>query len=212
MWGSEMDKAEFAALYPWFNGTQEERNLSQGIRQIKKMAASGYVPAVYQLGLAYMDHLGVRRDYSESFRLYMMAALDEYPSAMAGVGNYYAIARPKHEACAYDPKEAIQWWLKASERGNAGSQCNLAGYYLSSTGAEKNPQEAYVWASMAVHCSSIRFRSAEVFRDQALAMLNEIQIEEANARIQEMKGRLPYPYSDHGVYWRSLYDQYKTKP
>lgn len=208
MWGSEAEKAAFAGLYPLFYGSQEERNYSKGIKKIKKLAQSGYTPAICALGIAYFDHQGVRKDYKMSFKYYRMAAREGYPSAEGGLGNFYAIVVPKHDACQYDPEKATEWWLKAAENGNAGAQCNLAGYYLSGTGVLKNPREAYIWGAMAVHCSSIRFRSAEVFRDQAIKLLNEEQVAAANIRLEQLKQYLPYAWSDHLTYWRSLYHQY----
>ncbi len=139
----------------------------------------------------------------------MVAAQEGYPSAECGVGNFYVMAFPKHYACEYSAEKATEWWLKASEHGNAGAQCNLAGYYSSGTGVPKNPAEAYVWGSMAVHCSSIRFRSAEVFRDQALALLSEERIVDAIMRIGTLKEKLPHPWSDHMIYWRGLHEQFK---
>ena len=79
MWGSETEKKEYGALFPLFYGSQEERNYAKGIKAIKKLAAGGYVPAICELGIAYYDHLGVHRNYSESFRFYMEAALRDYP-------------------------------------------------------------------------------------------------------------------------------------
>ncbi|MBP2638929.1 MAG: hypothetical protein H6Q72_4836 [Firmicutes bacterium] len=209
MWGTEAEKIEFAGLYPLFYGNQEERNYAKGIKPIKKLSDNGYVPAVCELGIAYFDHLGVRRNYIEAFKFYMIAAQEGYPSAECGVGNFYAMAFPNHNACENDAAKAAEFWLKASEHGNAGAQCNLASYYLNGTGVHQNPVEAYIWGAMAVHCSSIRFRSAEVFRDQALALLDEEQIIDANGRIEVLKLRLPYEWSEHMIYWRSLHQKYK---
>lgn len=205
MWGTEAEKAMFAVLYPLFYGSQEERNYAKGIKTIKKLADGGYVPAICELAIAYYDHLGVNRNYKESFRYFMIAAREGYPSAECGAGNFYATVFPKHDACEYSAEKATVWWLKASEHGNSGAQCNLAGHYLSGTGVPKDPVEAYIWGSMAVHCSSICFRSAEVFRDQALELLNEEQVADADSRIEILKAKLPYAWSDHMTYWRGLY-------
>lgn len=204
MWGSESEKREFGMLYPFFNGSQEERSASKGILAIKRLAGNGYVPAILQLGQAYFDHLGVRRSYPEAFRLYLQAAQAGYPSAECGVGNFYAMAYPKHEACEYDESQAVHWWRWAAEHGNPGAQCNLAGYLLQGTGVDKDPAEAYLWASLAVHCSTIRFRSAEVFRDQAGVLLSAVELGKCELRITALKERLPLDWSDHLVYWKRL--------
>jgi len=209
MWGTEAEKKAFGAVYPLFYGNSEERSYAKGIKTIKRLADNGYAPALCALGIAYFDHMGVRRDYVESFKCYRSAAEQGYPSAECGVGNFYAIVRPKHNACENDPEKAVKWWLKASDHGNPGAQCNLAGYYLSGTGVEVNPVEAFIWGTMAVHCSTNRFRSAEVFRDQALVLLNESQVSEAISRIEVLKGNLPQAWSEHLTYWSGLYQQWE---
>lgn len=208
MWGPETEKMEFAILYPLFYGTQEERSYEKGIKKIMKLADHGYVPAICELGNAFFDHLGVRRDYKEAFKFYTMAAQEGYPSAELGVGNFYTMAFPKHDACEIDSVKAAYWWLKASEHGNAGAQCNLAGAFFNGTGLPHNAIEAYVWGALAVHCSSIRFRSAEVFRDRAVELLRGEEKASADGRIERMKSMLPLQWSEHMTYWRSLHEKY----
>ena len=157
------------------------------------------------LALLFFDHLGVRRNYNEAFRLYLAAAEEGYSSAECGVGNFFAMAYPKHNACANDPEKAVLWWLRAADHGNAPAQCNLAGYYLQGTGVKQDPLEAYVWVSLAVHCSTIRFRSAEVFRDQAAGLIDENTRLRAEQRIRELKECLPLAWSEHNVYWKKIY-------
>lgn len=209
MWGTDQEKKEFGMLYSLFYGSQEERNYAKAIKIIKKLAGKAYVPAICALGIAYFDHLGVRRNYDEAFHQYMEAALKGYPSAECGVGNFYAMAFPKHDACEYDPEKAVQWWIRASEQGNSGAQCNLAGHYMKGTGVKQDPVKAYIWAILAVHCSPIRFRAAEVLQDQALALLDESEKEKAEKRIADLKERLPLDWSDHRLYWKKLYEEAK---
>jgi hypothetical protein len=208
MWGTDQEKKDFGMLYPLFyGGSQEERNYAKGIKVVKRLAGNGYVPALCQLGIAYFDHLGVRRNYNEAFRLYLAAAEEGYPSAECGVGNFYAMAYPKQNACANDPEKAVLWWRRAADHGNAPAQCNLAGYFLQGTGVKQDPVEAYVWASLAVHCSTIRFRSAEVFRDQAGSSIDENIRPRAEQRIRELKECLPLAWSEHNAYWKKLYTE-----
>lgn len=207
MWGSKLEKKDFGLLYPYFHGNEEDRNFANGIKKMKKLVDAGYVPAICQLAIAYYDHLGVRRNYKESFRYHMIAAKEGYPCSEGWVGNFYATAFPKHDACEYSEKKALEWWLKASEHGVAGAQVNLAGHLLKGAGAEKNPIEAYIWGSLAVHCSPIRFRSAEVYRDQAVSQLSKNEKELADKKITQLKKTLPHEWSDHLDYWRMLYAQ-----
>jgi hypothetical protein len=105
------------------------------------------------------------------------------------------------------PEKAVEWYTRAAEHGNAGAQCNLANCYLTGRGVEKDPIEAYVWATLAVHCSSIGFRSAGVFQDQAIALLNDEERKKADQRIEELKERLPYTWSEHLWYWIKLNEE-----
>jgi hypothetical protein len=89
---------------------------------------------------------------------------------------------------------------RAPSRHPGCAQCNLAGYYLNDTGVSQNPVEAYIWGTMAVHCSTIRFRSAEVFRDQAMVLLSAEQLKNASEKIDRLKLRLPYEWSEHYEY------------
>ena len=204
MWGTELEKSEFGKIYPLFYGRPDERNYTQGIKVVKSLARKGYVPAIYQLGLAYFDHLGVHRNYIEAFRMYLAAANEGYPSAECGVGNFYAMAHPKHQACEIDPNQALIWWLKASNHGNSSAQYNLANAYLQGTSVRKDPVEAYVWSSLAVHCSTIRFRPAEVIRDQASSIIDEDMRKKANQRIHLLQEQLPFIWSEHLIYWQQL--------
>jgi hypothetical protein len=84
LWGTDQEKKVFGEIYRLFYGKQEERNYAKGIKVVKRLASNGYVPAVFQLGVAYFDHLGVHRNYNEAFRLYMEAAKEVTPQQRAG--------------------------------------------------------------------------------------------------------------------------------
>lgn len=204
MWGTDLMKKEFGEIYHLFYGKQQERNYAKGIKVVTRLAGNGYVPAICQLGIAYFDHLGVHRNYYESFRMHMEAAKEGYPSAECAVGNFYAMAYPKHNVCKLDPNQAVFWWLRASNSGNALAQYNLASYYLQGTSVKQDPVEAYVWSSLAVHCSTIRFRPAEVAWDQSSSLLDENTRVKLDQRISELKEHLPLDWSDHNVYWKIL--------
>lgn len=207
MWGSVNEKQEFGLLYLYFYGTSEERNYGKAIKTIKKLAINGYIPAIFTLGFASEFGHGIRKNDKMAFENYMRAAEEGYPSAECGVANYYMRYRPKHNACEHNPQEAVKWYIRAARHGNPGAQCNLAGLYLTGQGVEKDPEEAYLWANMAVYCSSIRFRSAEVYRDQAAALIDFESKGRVEQRCLALKDQLPYDWSEHSVYWRKLWEE-----
>ena len=205
MWGSEIEKGEFAKLYPLFYGSQQERDYRKLFKESASLVKKGYAPAMCTVGGMYSNSgFNVRRDYRESFRLFMESALKGYPASEVSVGNFYVMAFPKHDACEYDEAEAASWYIKAAEHGNSVAQYSLAFSYQQGRGVPRDPIAAYVWACLSVHCAPIRFRPAEVVRDQTVQQLDEKQLEGAQRRIKQMQEVLPYEWSDHMVYWRGL--------
>lgn len=208
MWGSEDQRRAFAAVLPLWHGGDATRDRKRAAGELRTLADAGYAPAQFGLGMAHFDGEGVRRDYTTAFALFMSAAEQRYPSAEGGIGNFYLMAKPEHDTCPYDPAEAARWHRRASEGGNAGSLYNLAFSCWTGRGIPKNEADAYVWSSLAVKCSTIRFRPAETLRNNAAATLDESRRAAADARIAELGRDLPHPWSDHLSYWRSLADAF----
>ncbi len=204
MWGTESERAAFAALLPVWAGPAGVRDRKGAIPRIRALAEAGYAPAQCALAEAYATGEGVRRSDAEAFRLYRLAADKGYPSAVGAVGNYYLRAVPAHDLCPYDPVQAAEWHLRSAREGNAGSQYNLAFSYWDGRGVGRDPAEAYVWASLAVHCSPARLRPAEALRDQASAALAPDLRPALDVRIAELAAALPHPWSEHLAYWRAL--------
>ncbi len=204
MWGDALQQRTFAVVYPLWYGTPDRRNKQRAVRLLLPLADQGYAPAMFAIGWAYFTAEGVRRDYKKSFRYLMGAAEQGYPPAEAMVGSFYAMARPEHGACELNPAEAARWWRLAAGHGNSGAQYNLASQYWRGDGVEQNAFQAYVWASLAVHCSPMRSVPAEVLRDQSGAGLAPEEKAAAQEQIEALSRLLPYSWSEHMVYWRSL--------
>lgn len=204
MWGNESEKRAFGGIWPLWYGEPGVRDRRRAVQQLRTLADLGYAPAQFALGWAYFDGDGVRREYTKSFENFMAAARQAYPTAEGMVGNFYVMAKPKHNACEYNPGEAVCWHRLAAEHGNFGAQSNLASAYWLGRGVEKDTVEAYLWASLSIHCSPLRNRIAEVQRDQAAGELTPDQRAEAERRLAELKSRLPHPWSEHMGYWRLL--------
>jgi hypothetical protein len=205
MWGSDADKLEFGAIFPlWYAQDHAVRDGKAAVVRLRVLAARGYAPGLFALTMAYFDGQNVRRDYSLCYRSCLASAEQGYPSAVGMIGNFYCTATPNYGVCEYNPAEGVQWWRRSAENGNAGSQFNLATAYSTGNGIEKNNLEGFVWASLAVHCSSIRHRMAEVLRDRLSAELDPAQRTDADARLLVLKATLPLPWSEHLRYWKFL--------
>lgn len=204
MWGSAEDRREFGQIYPLWHGDPAVRDRRAAVVRLKRMADRGYAPAQFALAMACYDGEGVRRDYVTAFAHMMAAAHQQYPAAENMIGSFYGGVSLKHGACEHDPAEAARWYRRSAEHGHAAGMFNLAQGARTGLGTDRDQLEAYVWASLAVQCSSIRVRSAEVLRDQAAADLAAAQRQAADARIAEMRAGLSHPWSEPLLYWRSL--------
>jgi len=204
MWGSDAEQREFGRLWTLWYGNGADRDRAAAIAEFRRLAAQGYAPAAFALGDALQAGESVPHDMIAAFALYQQAAEARYPPAEGAIGNCHIIAEPPHEARPYDPAIAANWHERAAEHGNMGAQYNLAFSYSIGRGVEKDDAKAYLWASLAVHCSPIRMRPAETLRDQSAALLDPAARARLDEEIAARKQRLPHIWSEHMTYWKSL--------
>lgn len=208
MWGSDTDKREFGAIFSlWYAEDQAVRDRKAAVARLRPLADRGYAPAQFALAQAYFDGHGVRRDYSLGYRHCLASAEQNYPAAACQIGAFYIGVSPKFGVCEYDPAQGVQWFRRAAEEGNAAAQFNLATAYSTGNGVEQDERESWIWASLAVHCSRVRCRPAEVLRDQVATKLDTARWEDAKERLSALKARLPLPWSEHLEYWKGLRGQ-----
>ena len=204
MWGTGDQRQAFGAIYPLWYGGPNVRDRQAAIAALSALSGQGYAPAQYALGMAYYDGESVRRDYRLAFANLMAAAAQHYPAAENMIGSFYGSVTPSHDACAHDPAEAVRWYRRAADHGHTAAMFNYAQCARTGLGVERDPAEAYIWASLAVRCSTTRSRPAEVLRDQAAADLDATQRQDADARIATLAERLNHPWSEPLLYWRGL--------
>jgi len=97
------------------------------------------------LGYMYGNGLGVEKDASKAFELYMRAAKLGVVNAMLNVALDYANGRGVEE----DLDKANQWYLKAAEAGNERAMFNLGCNYEYGHGVAKNWDKAQKWYEKA---------------------------------------------------------------
>ena len=95
------------------------------------------------------------------------------------------------EGVTKDMNQAIFWWQKAADKGDAVAQYNLGHVYLQGTGALQDLVRSHMWFSLAAASSketaSARQRKKLAERDRKAveARMTSRQIEEAQALAQE---------------------------
>ena len=205
MWGDEIQQRAFGKIWPLWNGSSEIRNRRQAVQRLRLLADEGYAPAQFVLAWAYFTNDGVRRDDAQAFHYFQLSAAQHFPAAEGMLGAFYAMVKPKQNVCPHDPVMAVHWYRRGAGAGNAGAQYNLASAYRTGSGVEKSDFEAYLWASLAVHCTTLpRDRMAEVIRDEAVTRLTPEQKAAADERIAALSRDLPHHWSEPTQYWKIL--------
>ena len=108
---------------------------------VRRQAAAGTVEAVFLMGTACDEGLGVPEDPAAAFEWFSKAAAAGHTLAEHNLGNAYAAGR----GVVADPVQAAAWWLKAATKGDAVPQLRLGEAYEAGRGVAKNLDEARRW-------------------------------------------------------------------
>ena len=129
-------------------------------------AAKGDAAAQCQMGLFYMNGIGVDRDEDKAVEWLNKAAAQNHAQAQYNLGIYYAKFSDK-EAC----KQAVKWLKEAVKQDYADAQFNLAQLYLNPHHSASRERDA---GRLAI---SLLKRAAAKGHAAAKAKLKELGIE-----------------------------------
>ncbi len=126
-------------------------------------AQQNYAPAPCNLGVCYIEGIGIAKDEKKAVEYYHLAAQQNYNDAQNALGRCYAngIGIPK------DDKKALEYYHLAAKQYDRESLCNLASFY-ESRGDFLN---ALLWYSKCHHYHKTRdllTRHQEYFREKYL--------------------------------------------
>ena len=115
------------------------------VRELRPLAEQGDAKAQFELGVMYINGLGVPQDYAEAARLYRKAAEQGRAKAQYNLGLMYdnGLGVPQNYA------KAVKWYRKAAEQGNAGAQYNLGVMYGKGQGVPQDYAQAHMWYNLA---------------------------------------------------------------
>ena len=113
----------------------------QLVGAVQRQAAAGTVEAMFLIGSAYDEGLGVAEDPALAVGWFTKAAASGHTLSEHNLGNAYAAGR----GVAADPVQAAQWWLKAATKGDAVPQLRLGEAYEAGRGVAKDLAEARRW-------------------------------------------------------------------
>ena len=108
-------------------------------------AESGVDEAQHNLGISYMNALGVPQNYSEALKWFRLAAEQGLDEAQNNLGTMYR----RGEGVPVNFTEALKWFRLAAAQGCSNAQYNLGQMYLSGEGVPKSYAIAVIFYELA---------------------------------------------------------------
>jgi TPR repeat protein len=98
------------------------------------------------------------------------------------VGNRYC----EGKGVPQDNAEAVRWWKRAADQGDAGAQNSLGVAYFTGKGVSQNYAEAYFWENLAAALGKGGTdKSVASARDQAAAKLSPATLSATQKRCRQ---------------------------
>jgi|GEM_PF-5614753 len=117
-------------------GMGVSENINESFRLLKKAAIAGHIEAQYDLSKFFKEGLGTERDLEQSVYWLKKSASGGFADAELELGKEIARKDKKDQ-------DAIQWFMKAAQKGNAEALFILAGYYIGGEIVKEDRQLAF---------------------------------------------------------------------
>ncbi len=108
---------------------------------VRRQAGQGSIEAVFLMGTAFDEGLGVSEDPATALAWFQKAAAAGHTLAEHNLGNAYAAGR----GVAADAAAAVGWWTKAALKGDAVPQLRLGEAYEQGQGVAVDLAAAKRW-------------------------------------------------------------------
>lgn len=118
-------------------------------KELKPLAAQGDVTAQVQLGMMYVQGIGVERNYKEAIGLFLKAAATNGDLSAAKAQHNLGVAYENGMGVPKDLAKAAYWYKKGAENGDVSAQSNLGTLYLEGGGVDKDFKKAFYWFEKA---------------------------------------------------------------
>jgi len=145
-----------------------EKIAKEVVEQVKELAKQGDQDAVFLLGRAYWDGLGLDRDYEKAVDWYRKAAEAGNSEAMNNLGISYRDGK----GVPQNNEKAAEWFSKAAKAGNSWALKELEASYLS----KRRKKRKYKFSGEHVF-----FIDDKTILENVRLLITNYEIEEADA-------------------------------
>lgn len=129
-------------LFDYYKDIQDEKNM---FYWTKELASQGEVNAITNLGIMYYTGTGVRQDYHQAFKYYVISANQGEAKAQNNLGVMYS----KGQGVKQDYQKAFEWHMKSANQGHPKAQNSIGVMYFNGEGVKKNHKIANEWFKKA---------------------------------------------------------------
>ncbi|MBQ5662827.1 MAG: sel1 repeat family protein [Bacteroidaceae bacterium] len=139
----------------------EKGDYKNAFERFARGTAYGYAPAMYYMGVYYMNGYGVEPDESAAYKCFLKATEKGDLMATDALAtcffNGYGVEK--------NLSEAFKYYNLAAEKGYTKSQVTIGNMYSKGTGVERDSEKAYYWYNLAAEQGepSALYRVAEYY-------------------------------------------------
>lgn len=155
---------------------------------IRSAAERGDARSQYELGRAYEDGFGLKRDVNEAVKWYEKAAGQGLNVAQYVLGNILLYGEG---GVAPDYAQARKWLTTAARTGIPAAQRDLGKMHEQGLGGERDPIWAWVWYDFAAAGGDTK---ANQLRDVLSRRLDSEQLAEANRLANDLAPQVAPPH------------------
>ena len=159
------------------------KNYSEAVYYYQLAADQGIVEAQNNLGMMYLQGLGVQKDSKKAFHLFEQAALGGSQNAQ----NNLAIRYLKGDGISKDNEKALDFFYKAAQQGNGEAAFGLFKVYSEGLNGTPDEIKAYAWLKIASQSKAERITEFNGLLKQLNSVLTKSQIDQANKLAEELK-------------------------
>ncbi len=156
----------------------ESRNDATSLKEWGVFAEQGDADAQFNMGVVYLQGLGVTQDYQAAFNWFKKSTEQKHALAQFSLGVMYL----QGLGVTQDYKVAFNWFKKAAEQGGSEAQAVLSSMYEEGIGIPQDYTRAHMWWNIA---ASLGNEAAAGNRDKVEKMMTPSQIEKAQKLTRE---------------------------
>lgn len=166
----DIEKMSSTELWEYAEGLRDNGDYKQAAKYMKKAARMGEILAQDSLAEYYEKGIGVKQDYVKAAELYAKVARSRKPGVFYGMPKTphckaaYALGRLHEEGLLPNAsvEEAVKWYKRSADLGEAGANLKLAEFYLEGRGVEQDYLESLHYTRETYFCN-MSFDCAKVF-------------------------------------------------